>query len=39
MNNLHFPGAQAFQILSQGLNVVDPKKKQPMPNWWNKDLS
>jgi hypothetical protein len=27
MKNLHFPGAQAFQILSQGLNVVDPKKK------------
>ncbi|KAL5657158.1 hypothetical protein ACJX0J_030321, partial [Zea mays] len=27
MKNLHFLGAQAFQILSQGLNVVDPKKK------------
>lgn len=27
MKNLHCPGAQAFQILSQGLNVVDPKKK------------
>jgi hypothetical protein len=27
MKNLHFPDAQAFQILSQGLNVVASRKK------------
>jgi hypothetical protein len=27
MKNLHLPGAQLFQILSQGLKEVEPMKK------------